>query len=24
LVFWIFSRFYIGINDKLETLCHCR
>ena len=24
LVFRILSRFYIRINDKIETLCHCR
>jgi hypothetical protein len=24
LVFRILSRFYIHINDKIETLCHCR
>ena len=24
LVFWILSRFYIGINDQIEKLCYCR
>ena len=24
LVFGVISRFYIRINDKIETLCYCR